>query len=200
MESVWYKLKLVKQGLKKLNNKEFAGVTNKVRECKEKLEILQRQIRSIYEHQRLFEEEKELKAELSEFTAKIKLIINNSRKIEPFLLAVGDLDAVFSTEVDIAGAKSRMTSASLLKSAWVNASREMNMKALDLKVADSEVQSLQTAGIVESQSILLAEGSLLACMRAGFNILNERTGEQPGIIIVTGSLHIVSAVLGYFHS
>ncbi|KAJ8547583.1 hypothetical protein K7X08_011169 [Anisodus acutangulus] len=119
---------------------------------------------------------------------------------EPFLLAVGDLDAVFSTEVDIAGAKSRMTSASLLKSAWVNASREMNMKALDLKVADSEVQSLQTAGIVESQSILLAEGSLLACMRAGFNILNERTEEQPGIIIVTGSLHIVSAVLGYFHS
>ncbi|KAJ8543125.1 hypothetical protein K7X08_005648 [Anisodus acutangulus] len=82
------------------------------------------------------------------------------------LLSVGDLDAVFSTEVDIAGAKSRMTSASLLKSAWLNASREMNMKVLDFKVADSEDQSLQAAGIMESRSILLAEGSLLACLRA----------------------------------
>lgn len=119
---------------------------------------------------------------------------------QPFLLAVGNLAAVFSTEVDIAGAKSRLTSASLLKCAWANASREMNMKVLDLKVADSEDQSLQAAGIVESQSILLAEGSLLACIRAGFKILSERTGEQPGIIVVTGSLHIVSAVLGYLHS
>lgn len=116
------------------------------------------------------------------------------------LLSVGNLGAVFSTEVDIAGAKSRMASASLLKCAWVNASREMNMKVLDLKVANSEDQSLQPAGIEESQSILLAEGSLLACIRAGFKILNERTGEQPGIIVVTGSLHIVSAVLGYLHS
>ncbi|KAM3309186.1 dihydrofolate synthetase-like [Capsicum chacoense] len=116
------------------------------------------------------------------------------------LLSVGNLAAVFSTEVDIAGAKSRLTSASLLKCAWANASREMNMKVLDLKVADSEDQSLQAAGIVESQSILLAEGSLLACIRAGFKILSERTAEQPGIIVVTGSLHIVSAVLGYLHS
>ncbi|XP_059298859.1 dihydrofolate synthetase [Lycium ferocissimum] len=116
------------------------------------------------------------------------------------LLSVGDLDAVFFTEVDIAGAKSRMTSASLLKCAWVNASREMDMKVLDLKVADSEDQSLQAAGIVESRSILLAAGSLLACMGAGFKILSERTGEQPGIIVVTGSLHIVSTVLGYLHS
>lgn len=116
------------------------------------------------------------------------------------LLSVGDLDAVFSTEVDIAGAKSRMASASLLKCAWVNASREMNMKVLDLKVAESEDQSLQAAGIVKSQGILLAEGSLLACIRAGVKILNERTGEQPGIVVVTGSLHLVSAVLGYLHS
>ncbi|KAM3374098.1 dihydrofolate synthetase [Capsicum galapagoense] len=116
------------------------------------------------------------------------------------LLSVGNLDAVFSTEVAIAGAKLRLTSASLLKCAWANASREMNMKVLDLKVADSEDESLQAAGIVESQSILLAEGSLLACIRAGFKILSERTGEQPGIIVVTGSLHIVSAVLGYLDS
>lgn len=126
-------------------------------------------------------------------------IINDSTKTI-ILLAVGDLDAVFSTEVDIAGAKSRMASASLLKCAWVNASREMNMKVLDLKVAVSEDQSLQVAGIVKSQSILLAEGSLLACIRAGVKILNERAGEQPGILVVTGSLHIVSAVLGYLHS
>lgn len=119
---------------------------------------------------------------------------------QPFLLAVGDLDAVFSTEVDIAGAKSRMTSASLLKCAWVNASRELDIKVLDLKVADCEDQSLQVAGMPESRSILLAEGSLLACMRTGFKILNERTGEQSGIIVVTGSLHIVSAILDYLHS
>lgn len=116
------------------------------------------------------------------------------------LLSVGDLDAVFSTEVDIAGAKSRMTSASLLKCAWVNALRELDIKVLDLKVADSEDQSLQAAGISESRSILLAEGSLLACMRTGFKILSERTGEQSGIIVVTGSLHIVSAILDYLHS
>ncbi|XP_019243918.1 PREDICTED: dihydrofolate synthetase [Nicotiana attenuata] len=116
------------------------------------------------------------------------------------LLSVGDLDAVFSTEVDIAGAKSRMTSASLLKCAWVNASRELDIKVLDLKVADSEDQSLQAARMSESRSILLAEGSLLACMRTGFKILSERTGVQSGIIVVTGSLHIVSAILDYLHS
>ncbi|PHT46800.1 hypothetical protein CQW23_15958 [Capsicum baccatum] len=116
------------------------------------------------------------------------------------LLSVGNLDAVLSTEVDIAGAKLRLTSASSLKCAWANASREMNMEVLDLKVAGSEDESLQAAGIVESESILLAEGSLLACIRAGFKILSERTGEQPGIIVVTGSLHIVSAVLGYLDS
>ncbi|XP_031094123.1 dihydrofolate synthetase [Ipomoea triloba] len=114
------------------------------------------------------------------------------------LLSVNSLEAVFLTEVSIAGDKSRTTSASFLKDVWTKASREMGINVLDLESADCKQftdQSILSAKAVEPRAILFSQGSLMASMRVGSQILNERKGNQFGVLLVTGSLHIVSAVL-----
>lgn len=115
------------------------------------------------------------------------------------LFAVNSLEAVFLTEVSIAGDKSRTTSASYLKDVWIKASREMGINDLDLGAADCKRftdHSIHPAKVVEPRVILFSEGSLMTSMRVGSQILNERQGNQIGVLLVTGSLHIVSAVLG----
>lgn len=114
-----------------------------------------------------------------------------------FSFAVGCLEAVFFTEIGIAGGKSRSTSASSLKDSWIQASRETNSDILDCGTVDSEFfkdKVTQSEGKMENETILFAEGSLAPLMRAGNEIFREKSGEF-GIIVVTGSLHIVSAVL-----
>ena len=49
-------------------------------------------------------------------------------------------------------------------------------------------------------TILGAESSLMASLKATNQILRERAGNQSGIIVVTGSLHIVSMVLAALNS
>lgn len=46
-------------------------------------------------------------------------------------------------------------------------------------------------------TILAAESSLTSCLRMGNQILKARLGDESGIIVVTGSLHIVSSVLSF---
>ncbi|KAL2556141.1 Folylpolyglutamate synthetase family protein [Forsythia ovata] len=114
------------------------------------------------------------------------------------LLSVGCLEAVFFTEIGIAGGKSRSTSASLLKDSWIQASRERSNDIMDCGIVESEFfkdKLTQSAGQTESQTILFAEGSLVPLMRVGDEILKAKSVEF-GIIVVTGSLHIVSVVLG----
>ncbi|KAL7214154.1 hypothetical protein ACSBR1_026553 [Camellia fascicularis] len=119
------------------------------------------------------------------------------------LLSVRKLEAIFLTEVDIAGDKVRMTPASLLKDSWILASKEAGIKILDYGVSVCqkllEDQSVHSANELESKTILSAEMSLMDAMRVGNKILRARTAgdDQSGIIVVTGSLHIVSSVLGF---
>ncbi|CAL5405247.1 unnamed protein product [Camellia sinensis] len=118
------------------------------------------------------------------------------------LLSVKKLEAIFLTEVDIAGDKARMTPASLLKDSWIQASKEAGINILDYGVTVCrkllEDQSVHSANELESKTILSAEMSLMDAMRIGNKILRARTAgdDQSGIIVVTGSLHIVSSVLG----
>ncbi|CAN1267635.1 Dihydrofolate synthetase [Linum perenne] len=86
------------------------------------------------------------------------------------------LAGVFLTEAEIAGGKSRTTSADWLKQQWVRACEE-----------------------VGSSTLLMAEGSVRDAVRAAAEILEKRRGSEGknrvGVIVVTGSLHAVSSVL-----
>lgn len=111
----------------------------------------------------------------------------------------GQLEAVFLTEVDIAGAKSRSTSASKLRDCWIQASKELGIDTLHDGKEEyqklCEERSFCSAGESKHKTILAAENSLLASLKIGNQILRARTEDQTGMIVITGSLHIVSTVL-----
>lgn len=114
-------------------------------------------------------------------------------------MAVKGLNAVLFTEVSIAGDKSRTTSVSSLRSSWIQASKELDIHTLNYHIGELEDlrdQETQWEERFDYLGILFAEGSLLACMKAGRQILARRTKSKSGIIVVTGSLHVVSAILG----
>ncbi|KAG8390375.1 hypothetical protein BUALT_Bualt01G0076900 [Buddleja alternifolia] len=117
------------------------------------------------------------------------------------MLSVGCLEAVCFTEIDIAGDRSRTTSASSLKDSWIQARRETGGDFLDCKTAKYELiedQHTQSAENTGFRSVLFTEGSLMESLRFGNDILHGKHGTRLGIIVVTGSLHIVSAVLASF--
>lgn len=111
------------------------------------------------------------------------------------LLSAGCLDAVCFTEVDIAGDRSRATSSSFLKDTWVKASAEMGINFVDCKTVECELTEEQRS-IMGCQFVWFVEGSLIPLIKFGNKILHEKPGSEHGIIVVTGSLHIVSATLG----
>ncbi|KAL4594904.1 hypothetical protein ACB092_12G053200 [Castanea dentata] len=114
-------------------------------------------------------------------------------------LSGGELEVVLLTEADIAGGKSRTTSASLLRDCWIQASKELGIDIVhDGTTKSREVFNnllVCSATKLENGTIFAAESSLMASLKATNQILRERTGNQSGIIVVTGSLHIVSMVL-----
>lgn len=111
----------------------------------------------------------------------------------------GQVEAVFLTEVDIAGAKSRMTSASTLRDCWIRASNQLGIDTLHDGMEEYqklfEDQSFCASGESKYKTILAAEGSLSDSLRTGNQILSARTRDTTGILVITGSLHIVSTVL-----
>ena len=87
----------------------------------------------------------------------------------------GELEAVLLTEADIAGGKSRTTSASLLRDCWIEAS-----KGLDIDIVhDGTTKSREvfnnllvcSASKLENGTILAAESSLMASLKATNQIL-----------------------------
>uniref|UniRef100_A0A803L2R3 Mur ligase central domain-containing protein n=1 Tax=Chenopodium quinoa TaxID=63459 RepID=A0A803L2R3_CHEQI len=122
-----------------------------------------------------------------------------SYSLTVFLIAGLHFEAVFLTEVDIAGDKSRSTSASFLKDIWIKTCRELGIEFIfeDLKnlKLDASVHYVGNS----NKMILAAECSLPNCLKASNKILKARTGDQSGVIVVTGSLHIVSSVLASIH-
>ncbi|EYU19621.1 hypothetical protein ABFS82_06G103100 [Erythranthe guttata] len=107
------------------------------------------------------------------------------------LLSAGCLEAVCLTEIDIAGERFRTTSSSSLKESWIQACGENGADFLECKTVKDELIERRC-----TKSILFMEGSLMASIKFGNHILTAKSGSKNGIIVVTGSLHIVSAVLG----
>lgn len=92
------------------------------------------------------------------------------------------------TEVNIGGDNIRTTSALTLRNIWIQACREVGINVLEEGNWEAEES--------EDKTIVLVEKSLQISMRQGCQILRARRRTQSGIIVVTGSLHIVSSVLG----
>ncbi|KAH6828063.1 Folylpolyglutamate synthetase family protein [Perilla frutescens var. hirtella] len=114
-------------------------------------------------------------------------------------LSLGCLEAVCFTEVDIAGDRSRTTSSSSLKCSWIKACGEIGGSFRDCRTAKYELiedQHPEPSRKMECESILLVEGSLMDSIRFGHEVLGAKSGNKNGIIVVTGSLHIVSAIVG----
>ncbi|KDP22174.1 hypothetical protein JCGZ_26005 [Jatropha curcas] len=110
-----------------------------------------------------------------------------------------NLGAVFLTEADIAGGKSRTTTASSLRDCWVQASEELGINILHDGM--TEYQELCTKQLVysaremEGRVLLVAEKSLEVSLRDANEFLKGKTGNESRALVVTGSLHIVSSVL-----
>ncbi|KAI5561909.1 hypothetical protein BDE02_15G018600 [Populus trichocarpa] len=103
------------------------------------------------------------------------------------------LEAVFLTEADIAGGKSRTTSASLLMDCWIQASEELGINTLH----DGMEKNREL--LEENKIILATEKSPEVAMRAANETLRRRAGNRSSVIVVTGSLHIVSLLLASLH-
>uniref|UniRef100_A0A7C9EKK8 Dihydrofolate synthase n=1 Tax=Opuntia streptacantha TaxID=393608 RepID=A0A7C9EKK8_OPUST len=113
------------------------------------------------------------------------------------LLSGLKLEAVFLTEVNIAGDKCRTASTLLLKGSWSKVCMDLGIEFVHEETIDN-LQSLDASAhpsLNSNKLILTADSSIPNCLKAAHRILKARTGEQSGIIVVTGSLHIVSSVL-----
>jgi folylpolyglutamate synthase len=83
-------------------------------------------------------------------------------------------EAVILTEADIGGGKIRSTESSVLKESWIKAADELGSRSMEAS---------------ENKTVL---GSL----KLAYKILSDdTTSSDSGMVIVTGSLHIVSSVL-----
>lgn len=113
----------------------------------------------------------------------------------------GRLHAVFFTEVDIAGGKSRTASASLLRDCWIQASKELGACIVHNGAAKSEEvfkdqYYVSFTSKSERGTILAVESSLNFSLKIANEILREvPAGNGTRVIVVTGSLHIISMVL-----
>ncbi|KAL7612096.1 dihydrofolate synthetase isoform X1 [Lactuca sativa] len=108
------------------------------------------------------------------------------------LLAVRRPVAVLLTEVSIAGDRYRSASLSLLRDAWMEACND-----LGIKIYEEEEDRLKKHNDGNAM-LLLNGGSLMESLRVGDEIIQSRsrdTAAAAGVLVVTGSLHIVSSVL-----
>ncbi|KAL5813170.1 hypothetical protein ACOSQ3_028120 [Xanthoceras sorbifolium] len=113
------------------------------------------------------------------------------------------LEAVFLTEAEVAGGKTRITSALLLRDRWIQAASALGINIIHDGMAEYremlEDQSVNSTTASEHKTVLAAENSLAVSMQVAYQILKSRTRNHSGILVVTGSLHIVSSVLASLH-
>lgn len=95
-----------------------------------------------------------------------------------------------------------MTPATDLKASWTSAAVNLGIDYHDMGIIDSEnpVEGHTAQQAVSSdgkQLVLLASQTLSVevLMKLANQLLDHRAGSQSGLIVVTGSLHIVSSIL-----
>ncbi|KAK7301167.1 hypothetical protein RJT34_12028 [Clitoria ternatea] len=109
------------------------------------------------------------------------------------------VETVLLTEAVIAGGVTRTTPASLLRDSWVKASDELGIGIVhDGMVEYRELLKEEPVGsqnnLGDGKTILAIETSLNGCLGTAKKILSGR-GDEKCLIVITGSLHIVSSVL-----
>ncbi|KAF9614944.1 hypothetical protein IFM89_021374 [Coptis chinensis] len=107
---------------------------------------------------------------------------------------------VIVTEVGIAGDHARMTSASLLHNVWIQAALELGIDFTDIgMVVEDEClveQSVCSSKKVKHTTMLAICSSVEESIKVADRILRRGKMVDSRLIVVTGSLHIVSQALG----
>ncbi|KAK4273914.1 hypothetical protein QN277_017217 [Acacia crassicarpa] len=116
------------------------------------------------------------------------------------ILSGEHVETIVLTEAAIAGGVTRMKSAVSLKDAWIQASEELGVQiAHDGAAGYRELINDETVPHVrdlhDHTTVLSTEGCLKSSLRTMDGILRRNKGVERGIIVITGSLHIVSTVL-----
>lgn len=109
-------------------------------------------------------------------------------------------------EVSIAGAKSRAASALLLKDTWKRAALELGIEVSSVEMGREsflEDQSGCSHLIPEHKHVVLISnemGTVEDSMLVAYQLLRGRMDGPKGLVVATGSLHIVSSVLASLQS
>ncbi|URE42165.1 Mur ligase middle domain [Musa troglodytarum] len=115
-------------------------------------------------------------------------------------------ELILLTEVSIAGGRSRIALASTLKEAWTKALLESGADFVDTRIMDDEkaIEDHGSCSLITSDpnKMMLAScenASIVDSVKLADQLLKSRSRDQPALIVVTGSLHVVSSLLAALH-
>lgn len=115
-------------------------------------------------------------------------------------------ELILLTEVSIAGGRSRIALASTLKEAWTKALLESGADLVDIGIMDDEkaIEDHGSCSLITSDpnKMMLAScknASILDSVKLADQLLKSRSRDQPALIVITGSLHVVSSLLAALH-
>lgn len=87
----------------------------------------------------------------------------------------------------------------MLRHCWIQASQELGINIVHDGMAEYqellEDPSTYSPRASEKSTLIAAENSLEVSMKVANQILRRKSGNQTDILVITGSLHIVSSVL-----
>ncbi|XP_030536061.1 dihydrofolate synthetase isoform X2 [Rhodamnia argentea] len=116
------------------------------------------------------------------------------------LLSGARLEAVVLTEVDIAGGNARTTPSTLLRDCWIQESERMGIAVLHDKMPEyqesfGDGSECSLIGMEDKVIVTAADGSLADSLHAANRFLKRKARKEPALLVVTGSLHMVTSAL-----
>ncbi|XP_056160182.1 dihydrofolate synthetase isoform X2 [Syzygium oleosum] len=110
------------------------------------------------------------------------------------------LEVVVLTEVDIAGGNARTTPSTLLRDCWIQESERMGIAVLHDKMPEyqesfGDGSECSLIGMEDRVILTAANSSLADSLHAANRILKRKARKGPALLVVTGSLHMVTSVL-----
>ncbi|KAI3425439.1 Mur_ligase_M domain-containing protein [Psidium guajava] len=114
------------------------------------------------------------------------------------------LEAVVLTEVDIAGGNARTTPSTSLRDCWIQESERMGIAVLHDKMPEyqesfGDGSECSLIGLDDRVIVTAADGSLADSLHVANRILKRKARKEPALLVVTGSLHIVTSALLSLH-
>lgn len=103
-------------------------------------------------------------------------------------------DLVLLTEVNIAGGKSRAISAVDLKEIWIQAAQDIGIDVFDLGVISPELEEVPDRS--RPVFAVCSNAPIKDRIALASKLIQAREKrDEPGLVCVTGSLHVVSSLL-----